>query len=477
MSLRKQALSGMLWSFSQQFGTQIISFTINIVLARILVPSDFGIIALFSVVTATALAIVDGGLTSSLIRTQNHNERDLSTVFWFNTIIASIVYCLIYFIAPFIAEFYKLEILTSVIRVYCLILIVNSFAAVQNVLFVKEMDFKTSFKIQMPSLIISGICGILFAYNGYGVWALVYYYLLQQIVSTIQYWFYSKWRPVFLFDKEKFNYHFNFGYKLSLSSLLDSFFTNLYTVVIGKYFLPLTLGYYNQADNLKQIPVANISSALTQVVFPLLSKLSHDNVKLKEVYRMIMKLIIFVLSPILLLSIIIATPLFRFVLTEKWLPSVPYFQVLAIAGILYPIHVYNLNILKVKGRTDLILKLQLIKKVLFVLVLIISVSFGMMGIVWGQVIYSVLALFINSYYTEKLLDYKISSQILDLLPAFMLSFAVMVVFYFVDNLFMNELTDIFRICLDTIGFGLLYLVGVHIFKFREISYLKNLIIK
>ncbi|HLV23612.1 MAG TPA: lipopolysaccharide biosynthesis protein [Moheibacter sp.] len=477
MSLRKQAVSGMIWTFSQQFGTQLISFVVGIILARLLPPSDFGTIAMFMVVIAIASSIIDGGMASSLIRTSEVDDRDLSTVFWFNIGASLVMYALIYLLAPWIAEFYEVEILQPLIRVYALVIIINSFVTVQSTRFIRDMDFKTQFKIRLPSLVIGGITGVVLALNGFGVWALVFYPIVQSIISTLQFWFYSKWRPSFVFDKEKYKYHFNYGYKLTLSDLLNTVFKNIYTVVIGKLFTPVQLGYYNRADTLKQMPVSNLSAALNSVTFPLFAKIQDNDGKLKEVYRKLMKLVIFIIAPVLCLMVVTAEPLIRFLLTEKWLPAVPYFQVLAIGGILYPIHSYNLNVLKVKGRSDLFLKLEIWKKVLIVATLLITYRFGIIGIVWGQVLNSVVAFFINTYYTGKIIHYGSWEQIKDLMPVMIVSAMIGTFIYSVDFYFFTAWQDFNRLIVLSMLFAGLYLSVIYLFKFKEITYIQELIKK
>lgn len=475
MSLRKQALSGMIWTFSQQFGAQIISFTVGIILARLLLPSDFGTIAMFSVVLAIGGSLVDSGMSSSLIRTNDADQKDFSTVFWFNLVVSILIYGLIFFLAPLIARFYEVEILTDIIRISSITIIINAFSAIQSTRLVKEMNFKTLFKIRLPSLIIGGITGIVLALNGFGIWALVFYPIVQSIVSSIQFWIYGKWKPSLIFDKEKYKYHFHYGYKLTLSGLLDTLFKNAYTVIIGKLFSPVQLGYYNRADTLKQLPVANLSAALNSVTFPLFAKISHNDIKLKEVYRKLMKLVIFIIGPVLCLMVVAAEPMIRFLLTEKWLPAVPYFQVLAFAGILIPIHSYNLNVLKVKGRSDLFLKLEIWKKLLVVAILLVSTRFGIMGIVWGQVTGSVIAFFINTYYTGKILNYGSFQQIGDLLPTLCLSALTALVLYGVDLNFLSGMHDFFRLVVLTLSFVLIYLSSAWLLKFKEFDYIKELL--
>jgi len=477
MSLKKQALSGLIWTFSQQFGTQLINFVIGIILARVLLPSDFGTIAMFGVVMSIASSLINGGLSSSLIRTQNVDDKDLSTIFWFNVLASILIYGIVFITAPLIAHFYDLPSLTGIIQVFGLVLIPGAFGAVQSIRFVKEMDFKTPFKIQLPSLIIGGLSGVIFAYKGFGVWSLVYYQLIQAIISNLQFWFYSKWKPSFVFDRKKFKYHFNFGYKMMLSDLLNSIFKNIYTVVIGKLFSPVELGYYNRADSLKQLPVSNLSSALNSVTFPLFSKLKDNNIKLKDVYRKLMKVVIFIISPVLCISVVTAEPLIRFLLSEKWLPAVPYFQILAISGILYPIHSYNLNILKVKGRSDLFLKLEIIKKALVVLILMVSFKYGVLGIVWGQVFLSVISFFINTYYSGKLLHFGSLHQVLDLVPTLLISAIITIVCFWFDRQFLINTSDFARLIVVTVGFSVMYLAATYALKFKEYNYIKELITK
>ena len=470
-------MSSMIWTFSQQFGTQLITFAVSVILARLLLPSDFGTIAMFTVVMSVASSLVDGGMSSSLIRSAEVDDRDLSTVFWFNLGVAVAMYIIIFVAAPLIADFYKVEILTPVIRVYSLSIIIGSLTAVQGTRFTKAMDFKTLFKIQLPSLIIGAVSGVVMAYSGFGIWSLVFYPIIQSVVGGIQLWFYSKWKPLLIFDQAKFKEHFGFGYKMTLSGLLETVFNNIYTILIGKYFSSAQLGYYNRADNLKQLPVSNLSAALNKVTFPLFAKLRDNDIKLKEVYQKLMKLVIFVIAPVLFLMMVVAEPMIRFLLTEKWLPAVPYLQVLVLSGILYPIHAYNLNILKVKGRSDLFLKLEFWKKVLQILTLLISVPFGVIGIVWGQVIFSVVAFFINTHYTGKMLKYGSMHQILDLMPIISLSGGIALIIYFSDHFYFHNWVDLPRLLVLSGLYAAMYLGTVWIFKFKEINYLKDLLKK
>ena len=475
MSLKAQAKSGMIWTFAQQFGSQIISFAISIVLARLLTPEDFGTIALFGVVMGIASTLISGGMGSSLIRDKNTNEKDYSTVFIFNIVLSIIMYGIVYITAPYIADFYKIPTLSAIIRVYALVLIINAFNIIQSTRLSKNMAFKTMFKIQLPSLIIGGVIGIAFAYAGFGVWSLVYSALIQNTISTVQYWLYSDWRPKLIFNRDKFRHHFSFGYKMTLSGLLDIVFNNIYPILIGKLFTIAQLGYYNRADSLKQLPVSNLSNALNKVTFPLFAKISHDDQKLKEVYQKLMRVVIFIIAPTLALMVVLAEPIIRFLLTDKWLPAVPYLQILAISGLLYPIHSYNLNILQVKGRSDLFLRLEVIKKTFTVLILMLSIPFGIFGLLWGRVIQSILAFFINTYYTGKFINYTSWQQTKDLFPSLILASCCGGIVYWFSHTIANEWWDGFHLAVSSILFVILYLGCAFMLKFKEITHIKQLI--
>ncbi|CAI9679881.1 lipopolysaccharide biosynthesis protein [Elizabethkingia anophelis] len=477
MELKKQAVRGAFWVFVEQFSSQLVVFAVNLILARLLLPEDFGTIALFNIVMNVAIVLINGGLSSSLIRAQNVDNRDLSTVFWFNIVVSFFIYCLIFISTPWISNFYNKPILTTLIRVYAIILIIDSFVTVQVVHFEKELDFKTSFKVKLPSILIGGIAGILFAWYGFGVWSLVYSAIVKNVISTFQYWFYSKWRPSFIFDKIKFRYHFAFGVRMTLSALLSVVFDNLYSIVIGKKFSSAQLGYYDRADALKQLPVNNIAATLSRVSYPLFAKISHDDQRLRNSYQEMLKLVIFAMAPIIAIMIIEATPLIRFLLTEKWLPAAPYFQILSLSGLLYPIHAYNLNILQVKGRSDLFLKLEIIKKVIIVIIIVLAIKFGMYGLVWGQVVISVIALFINTFYTGKFLNYNVFEQLKDLFPSIFIATIIGLFLWILDKNILYNQHDIIRLFIITSLYLIIYLGITYILRFKELILIKNLILK
>lgn len=464
MSLKKQALSGMVWSSIQTFGNQIIGFGVSLILARLLLPAEFGLIAMIGIFMAISSVLIGSGLGGSLIRTDDPTQDDYSTVFVFNLVGSVFLYCVMFLSAPLIADFFERSELISITRIYCLTFIINAFSAVQVTRLHKNLDFKTETKASLTSGLISGVTGVTLAYMDFGVMSLVWMGIAGSLVNVIMLWGQSGWKPSLTFNKQKFRYHFGFGSKLMISSLLDTIFTNAYVLVIGKFFSATQLGFYNRADSMKQLPVSTLSSILSKVTFPIFAEIKNDNVRLKSVYKQIMKMVVFIIAPILALMAAMGEPLLRFLFTEKWLPAVPYFQILCIAGVLYPLHTYNLSILNVKGRSDLFLRLEVIKKILLSIILVISFSFGIYGLLWGQVIFSFLAFFINTHYSGKFLKYSSLEQLADILPILLLAASTGIAVYFISQN-LSAYSDLVRLIVGGIGGALIYLIFARIFKF------------
>lgn len=479
MGLKEKTISGILWSFTEQFSGKLLSFIITIVLARILEPAEFGIIAMFAVFINIGTSLMDSGLTSSLIRTNNANERDYSTVFFFNLIGSAVIYSILFLLAPYLALFYKQEILTNIIRVYGFTLILNAFFTVQNTRLSKSMNFKAQTIISIPSVLGGGILGITLATMGYGVWSLVWMSLFNSFLSTVMHWIYSSWRPSWVFDKQSFKQHFLFGYKMTLSGLIETIYQNIFIIIIGKFYSATQLGFYSRASTLSQFPVSNISAALNKVTYPMFATISNDDKKLKSIYKKLLQQVLFWNAPTLIFLSVIAEQLFRFLLTEKWLPAVPYFQILCFAGVMYPLHAYNLNILKVKGRSDLFLRLEVIKKVISVIGIIIAIPFGIYGLLYFQLIFSVLGYFINSFYSGKIISYSFKEQVLDIFPSLALSFIIGAFCYLLDRYLFTrfQLVDFARLMIAGVFYFLTYLSSSNIIKLNAIIDFKQLILK
>ncbi len=474
MSLKGKAIYGMVWTFCQQFSVQIISFCVSLVLARLLQPAEFGLVAMIALLVALGNVLIDSGLTSSLIRTEHIDESDLSTVFYVNVGASVLIYLFTFFCAPLVATFYKQPALTLIIRVYTLSFIINSFVSVQSTLLTKEMNFKKQMLIQVPIVIISGISGIVMAYNGFGVWSLVLMTLLQATLNVILHWVSSKWYPRLIFNKAKFKYHFKFGYKLMASGILDTLFENLIGVLIGKYYKASQLAFYNRSYALEMLPVQNISSALNKVTYPLFSHMQDDNEKLKKAYRILLVQVIFWTIPVMLYMQVFAQPIISFLLTDKWMGAVPFLQILCFHGVLYPLHVYNLNILLVKGRSDLFFRLEVIKKAIFVIGIFIFFPFGVYGLAWWLVISSIISFFINSMYSGKLIGYSVWEQIRDIFPSLLLGFSTWAVVKFFLFQLTAEQSNLIQIISGLVAFFLAYLSVAFVTKMNVIKDLKTL---
>lgn len=479
-SLSEKTISGIIWTVGQQFGVQLINFAVQILLARLLMPSEFGLIAMLTVFIAIGNALVDSGLTSSLIRTPNADVTDYSTVFFINLISSIVIYFLLFICAPAISTFYEQPALTAIIRVYTLSFILQALMAVQATRLTKEMNFKAQMLMQLPSVMVGGIVGVTLAYLRFGVWSLVLLNLTQTFILVTLYWTRSNWRPSFIIDLNRLKYHFKFGYKLTVAAILSAIFTNIYNLVIGKSFSATQLGYYNRADTLQLFPVQNISTALNKVTFPMFASIQHDLIKLKVAYKKIMQQVVFWVTPLMILLAIVAEPLFRIVLTEKWLPAVPYFQILCAVGILYPLQVYNLNILNVLGRSDLFLKLEVIKKVIIVAGIVITIRLGIYGLLYFQVIFSVIAFFVNSLFSGKLINYPVEEQLKDILPLYGLAFIAGFCIWRMDAFIASQyatLHDMLRIVIDGTAFAMLYLSASFLLKIPALTDFRQLILK
>lgn len=475
MSLKKKATSGLAWTFTQQFGNQAIGFVVSLILARLLLPEEFGLIGMIAVFVAVGNTLVKSGLTQSIIRSPKIDEGDLSTVFYFNLVASLFIYLIIFFSAPLIADFYNQKILKDIIRVFCLSFILDGFSAVQLAFLTKNMNFKTHALISIPSTTVGGTIGISMALYGFGVWSLVFSTLGGSLVNTVLLWKFSNWKPQLLFNLPKFKEHFNFGYKITLAGLLDTLFKNIYIIIIGRFFSAGQVGFYTRAETMKQLPLTNLSNALNQVTYPLFSSIQDDSVRLKSAYRKVMKLMIFVITPTLITLGILAEPLFRFLFTEKWLPAVPYFQILCVSGILLPINAYNINILKVKGRSGTYLKLEFFQKLIVVLAILMAINFGIYGLLYAQIFTTIIGFLLSSHYSGRLIQYSTLEQVKDIYPAILLSIFAGTIIYLLDDIVFFSLADFVRLIFGAIIVFLVYVGSAYLLNFDSIQELKKII--
>lgn len=454
-NLKQRTFSSLVWAYAEQFGGQVLGLIISIILARILLPSEFGLIAMIMVIFDVGKSLVDSGFGQSLIRKQDADDLDFSSVFWINLGVSVVLTSLIYFSAPLVADFFSEPELTAIVRAMSVLLVINAFSMVQKARLTQKMDFKAQTKITLPSVLISGTVALTMAYWGFGVWSLVSNILIGQAVLSVLFWKLSDWKPSFSFSLDRIKPLFAFGYKLTLNGLLVTVFNNIYNIVIGKFYTATQLGFYNRADRTKDIPVKNISNALNRVTYPMLSEIQDQPEILQRVYKKLIKYVLLIMTPVMLGGLALAEPLFRFVYTEKWLPAVPYFQWLCISALFYPVSAYNLNILKVKGRSDLYLILGIAKKLIEATGLIIVTGYSVYALVVYRTLYSVLAYGINSVYSGKFLDYNLLEQFRDIYKI-LLSGSVMAVLLYQGLNMVAGYSDLFVIIIGTITGTVIY---------------------
>ena len=415
-NLKDKTVNGVSWSFIGSFSNQFISFVFGIILARLLSPADYGLIALTYVFIAIANTFMDSGFSVALIRKKGITERDYCTALYFNIFVALLCYSLIFFIAPYAASFYKNPLFSPVLRVVGLSIVINSFGTVQMVKYMREIDFKRLSLMSISSNLVGCLVGLILAYLHYGVWALVFQTLSSNFLLVCFYWLTSQWRPYDSFSKKSFRYLFGFGSKLLASGLLNVIFNNIYPIIIGKLYSASNLGFYTKAYTFAQLPSYTLTEVMQKVTFPVLSKIQDDEDYLRNNYRKLIKLSTFIVFPLMMGLAAVASPLIHVLLTEKWAQSIVYLQIICFAVMWYPVNSINLNLLQVKGRSDLFLRLEIIKKIMAVVVIFCVVPFGVIGICFGSVFSSIVSLFINTYYTGKLINLGFTTQMKDIVP-------------------------------------------------------------
>ena len=471
-SLQKKTLSGVIWSFTENFMLQIIQFAIGVLMARILTPGDYGMVGMLSIFMAISQTLVDSGFSNALTRKVDRTEVDCATVFYFNIVVGIVLYFVIFFSAPLIADFYKTPLLEDLTKVIALPLIFNSLCIVQQARLTIKMDFKTQAKISVTSSIVTGLSGLAMAYSGFGVWTLAYSSVIGAVVRCILLWWFTHWKPLWTYSWQSFREMFSYGSKLLTSALIDTTYSNIYPIIIGRLFSASELGYYTRANAYAALPSTTVSGLLKRVTFPLLCEIQNDDERLERIYRQLLRLSAFVVFPLMMGFAALAHPVIVAMITDKWEPCVPYLQILCFALMWYPIHALNLNLLQVKGRSDLFLKLEIIKKIVGVSVILITFPFGVLYMCVGSVFSSILCLVINTYYTGKLIQVGFLMQMRDLLPTILYSLSMGVLVYGVTLFFDSNLLKI------AVGMlvGLLYYPSVaYLTKSSELSYLISMI--
>lgn len=428
-SLKSKTVKGVGWSFVDNIASSGITFLVGLVLARLLTPEEYGIMAMIAIFIAVSNSIIDSGFSNALIRKVRIKRIDYNTVFYFNLVVSIILYLLLFGASPSISSFFKEPVLVNVTRTIGLVLIINALAIIPRTQFVRNVNFKTQTKVSLISSISSGVIGIGMAFAGFGVWSLVGQQLSRQFLNTLFLWVYSKWHPVLEFSMKSFKELFGFGSKLLLSGLIDTIYKNIYYIVIGRFYTSAQLGQYTRAEQFNNIFSSNLTTVVQRVSYPVLSSIQEEPERLREAYRKVIKTTMMVTFACMLGLAAVAKPLIVILIGEKWLPAVYFLQIICFSGMLYPLHAINLNILQVKGRSDLFLKLEIVKKLIAVGPILIGIFYGIEYMLWGSVCTSLVAYFLNSYYSAALINYSAIEQLKDILPAFFTSLGVALIMW------------------------------------------------
>lgn len=473
-SLTQKTLKGTIWSFIERFSAQSLNFIVLIIIARLLSPKEFGLIGMLAVFIAVTQSIIDSGFTQALIRKQDRSEIDKNTVFYFNIVVSVLLYIILYFVSPYVALFYNEPQLCDVMKVICLVVIIDSFGLVQRANFTIAFDFKTQTKASVICAIFSGSIGIFLAYHGFGVWALVFQQLTSSLSNVIVLWIFAKWLPKFMFSWESFKELFGFGSKLMLSGLLDTLYRNIYQLVIGKAFSAESLGFYSNAHKFADFPASNLTLVLQRVTYPALCTIQNEDERLAQVYRKFLRLSAFLIFPLLCVLAGVAVPFVNYILGEKW----SYVSILMVPicfqMMWYPIHSINLNLLQVKGRSDLFLRLEILKKIVGVSILFLSIPFGLLVMCYTGILSSLICLIINTYYTGKLINVGILIQLRDVSGTLIASFLAFAVSYLMPNIVNGY---VFQLILGLLAGLLTFIIFVFLCRFKELDYIKQLIEK
>lgn len=437
--LKSRTLNGIGWSAIERLSVQSVTFIIQIILARLLTPEDYGIIGMLTIFIQLSQVLVDSGFANALIQKQDCTERDYSTVFYTNLLISLFLYLVLFIAAPTIASFYNEITLVNLTRILAIIIFINAIPIVPRTILTKNVDFKSLSYVSFISTIISGVIGIVLAYQGYGVWALVSQQLSNGLLQCFVLFFITKWMPKAKFCRHSFKGLFGFGSKILASSIISSIYKNLYTIVIGKCCTTKDLGYFTRAEQIAMFPSSNLSNIIARVAYPIFSSMQNDNALLSSAYRKMIRYSSIVIFPLMSSLIVLSKPLIIVLLSERWVEMTIILQLLSIDWMLDHLSVLNLNLLYVKGRSDLALRLEIIKKVIATVLLIISIPYGIMGICYGRIFYSVLATFINSYYTKSLIGLSLFQQLSDISPSLINSIIMGICIYAITFVLHNNI--------------------------------------
>lgn len=465
-------VSNFIWRFAERSGAQLVTFVVSIVLARLLMPEDYGTIALVTVFTSIMQVFVDSGLSTALIQKKDADDLDFSSVFYFNFVVCIILYLVMFFTAPLIASFYNMSELTLVVRVISLTIVISGVKGVQQSYVSRNMLFKRFFYATLCGTIFSAFLGIAMAYAGFGVWAIVAQQLSNTAIDTLILWITVKWRPKRMFSWNRLKGLLGFGWKMLCSALLDTVYNNLISLLIGKVYSSADLAYYNEGDKFPKLIVTNINTSIDSVLLPAMSKEQDNKDRVKNMTRRSIMISCYIMAPLMIGLACCASNVVTIVLTEKWLPCVFYLQIFCITYMFYPIHTANLNAIKAMGRSDLFLKLEIWKKIIGMLLLLSTLFISVKAMAYSLLISTLASMIINSWPNKKLLNYSFLEQMKDILPSILLAAGMGVVVYMIGLLNISTLP---LLIFQIICGGVIYILESEILKPEPYVYLKEIV--
>ena len=472
MGTEKKILTNFIWRFAERCGSQIVTFVVSVVLARILAPSDYGTITLVTVFTTILQVFVDSGLGTALVQKKDADDLDFSSVFYFNCALCLVLYLGMFAAAPLIAKFYENTELVPIIRVISLTVGVSGLKNVQQAYVSRNMLFKRFFYSAIGGVVFSAVLGIALAKAGCGVWALVAQQLSNVAINTAILWITVKWRPKKMFSRERLKGLLSFGWKLLVSALLDTGYSTLRNLIIGKVYSTADLAYYDQGDKFPKVIVSNINTSIDSVLLPSMSSEQDDRERVKNMTRRAIKTSTYIMAPLMMGLAFCAEPVVTLVLTEKWLPCVPFLRIFCITYMFWPVHTANLNAIKAMGHSDWFLKLEIIKAVFCLAALLATVNFGVTAIAYSALFTSAASQIINAWPNKKLLGYGYLEQVRDFAPGILLAVAMGVCVYFIGCI---PLPTAVTLVIQVVSGAVIYFGASYVLKLEEFKYLLGIV--
>ena len=468
----KNVVNNFIWRFAERCGAQAVSLIVSIVLARILAPGDFGTVSLVMVFTTIMQVFVDSGLGTALIQKKDADDLDFSSVFYFNFAVCLILYAVMFMAAPLIAGFYNDTSLTSIIRVISLTIIISGVKGIQQSYVSRNMLFKRFFFATLGGTIFSACLGIGMAYAGCGVWSIVAQQLSNTAIDTLILWITVKWRPKKMFSWKCLKGLLSYGWKLLISSLLDTVYNNLRNLIIGKIYTSADLAYYNQGDKFPKVIVTNINASIDSVLLPSMAGEQDHRDRVKSMTRRAIKTSTYIMAPLMMGLMFCAEPVVKLLLTDKWLPCVPYLRIFCFTYMFWPIHTANLNAIKAMGRSDLFLKLEIVKKIMGLMLLLLTMRISVMAMAYSLIVSGICSQVINSWPNWKIIDYSYFEQLRDILPSIIIALLMGIIVYFVGLL---RLPTIIILFVQIIAGAAIYIGASALLKLEEFEYLLGMI--